>query len=109
MDVKVLGRTIGIASGWDQIDEDVICFYDFEPNAKVAVPSGLLQVDMVEGILEVVRDVEEQEVDFISEGGLFDLVFDLMNDDGATQEVVFQEDIMKVLANVERDNATGTV
>lgn len=109
MDVKVLGRTIGTASGWDQVDDEILFFYDFVPNAKVMLPSGDLQWDYLNGIIEVIRDVEESEVDFVPEGGLFDVIFGIVNDEGATQEVVYREDIVKVLRDVEMDDATGTV
>lgn len=33
MDVKVLGKVIGTASGWDQADTWAIYFYEFKPNA----------------------------------------------------------------------------
>jgi hypothetical protein len=38
--VDVLGRLWGNASGWDQVAEQVIYFYDFEPAPGVPLPKG---------------------------------------------------------------------
>lgn len=36
MEVKVLGRIIGTASGWDVLDDHILCFYAFEPSIEYA-------------------------------------------------------------------------
>lgn len=35
--VKLLGYTLGTATGWDRIDEDVIVFYDFDEISDVDI------------------------------------------------------------------------
>ena len=46
---KILGRTIGVASGWDQGDTFVIALYDFEPTDGIKLPSGTLTIDFESG------------------------------------------------------------
>lgn len=58
IEVLVLGTKIGEASGWDQIDDDCMFFYDFTPNyagMKLGILSGHdVQLNLVSGVLEVV-------------------------------------------------------
>jgi hypothetical protein len=34
IDVTVMGSIIGTASGWDEMDSDCLCFYDFEVSSS---------------------------------------------------------------------------
>lgn len=57
MEVKILGRVIGIASGWDQADTHAVQFYDFEPAPGVALVSSTCQiVDFESGSVYSVDD-----------------------------------------------------
>ena len=57
MDVVVLGRYLGTASGWDQMTDWIVGFYDFEPGTGVDLPSGFMQIDLENtGNIEFVDD-----------------------------------------------------
>jgi hypothetical protein len=53
---KVLGRTIGVASGWDQADTFVMALYDFEPTDGIKLPSGTLTIDFEAGTASTYDD-----------------------------------------------------
>ena len=53
---KILGRTIGTASGWDQSDTFVMMLYDFKPSAGIDLPSGTLCINFESGIAETYDD-----------------------------------------------------
>lgn len=53
MEAKILGRVIGTADGWDQVDDQAICLYDFQPNSATTLPNGTLTFDSVTGDLRV--------------------------------------------------------
>ncbi len=60
----VLGRVVGTATGWDQIDDSIIILYGYEPSAAMSVhfPIDLtakpldLGVDFENGWLETYAD-----------------------------------------------------
>lgn len=61
MDVIVVGRKFGTASGWDRVADEILCFYDFEPAPDLPpahFQPGLLQIDFENGIVETVVDDE---------------------------------------------------
>jgi hypothetical protein len=52
----VLGRIIGMASGWDQADTFSMMLYDFEPAEGVNLPAGTLCIDFEHGYAETYDD-----------------------------------------------------
>jgi hypothetical protein len=56
INVKILGRTIGTAIGWDQVADEVVFFYDFASNGKNGLPNGGLQFDYLSGTIEVIAE-----------------------------------------------------
>ena len=65
MDVEVLGTIIGTASGWDEIDLNHLCFYDFELNPEYeyvlfneAIPlkAESISVNYTDGVVEFYDD-----------------------------------------------------
>lgn len=68
MKVEVLGKNLGQASGWDQVDEWVIHFYDFIPNEfgkKFLNIEGTskkvgLCIYFIQGIIELYDDTGEK-------------------------------------------------
>lgn len=78
-EVRILGRVIGTASGWDSLDQESMAFYYFDPVEGVDIPaSECLGVLFEEGrfvtydeegketwsadIISVLRDVKPREV-----------------------------------------------
>lgn len=53
---KVLGRTIGTGTGWDQLDTVDFIIYDFEPAQGISIPSGDLCVLYEVGKVEMYGD-----------------------------------------------------
>lgn len=52
MDVIILGRKIGIATGWDELDQNHLAFYDFEPSENVDMEKcGSISVDYITGVI----------------------------------------------------------
>ena len=65
MEVRILGIIIGTASGWDQVGDFAVCFYDFKPS-HILVPSDeCLSVDLDSGDFQITND--EGEVLYQSE------------------------------------------
>lgn len=56
MEVFMLGRHWGTASGWDAVDELACIFYDFRPATSVALPMGSLAFVLEKGTWEVYDD-----------------------------------------------------
>jgi hypothetical protein len=52
----VLGRVIGTATGWDDIDGSDFILYDFVPTSEVDLPSGELCVLLEKGLFEMYDD-----------------------------------------------------
>lgn len=49
--VRVMGRALGTASGWDRIDDDILFFYDFKPSIDALKPlGGGFAVDLERGL-----------------------------------------------------------
>ena len=46
----VLGRKIGTATDWDEVDQDVIMLYDFEPALGIQLPVGDINFDFGKGL-----------------------------------------------------------
>lgn len=61
MEVSLLGRKLGTASGWDGDLGECMWFYDFEPAESVILPKGELQVDFIRGLLGI-QDGESGEI-----------------------------------------------
>ena len=80
----VLGRKIGTMSGWDRMDTETFCFYDFEPISDIDLPSGDLAVSYGYGTYEVSSTVPPN-YDIISRGDIVDLVKDLPWEDHENQ------------------------
>jgi len=53
MKVVVMGRLLGTADGWDQMDMTAFMFYGFRPEPAVEITAGDLYVDLTNGIFEV--------------------------------------------------------
>lgn len=49
IEVKILGRVLGTASGWDGDPGEVIWFYDFEPKEGINLQKGELQFNFDTG------------------------------------------------------------
>lgn len=56
IEVDVLGRNLGTASGWDGDMGECIWFYDFEPDEGIDLPKGMIQIDYNKGIMGVPDD-----------------------------------------------------
>jgi hypothetical protein len=56
VDWTVLGRVIGTATGWDQVDTFVMMLYDFEPAVDVDLPTGDINIDFENGVVETFDD-----------------------------------------------------
>lgn len=78
IDAVVCGRKIGTADGWDQVENNFIVLYEFEPGTGITIPAGDLAVDY--------------------DGGRFEI----LNDDG---EVTFEADIVATLAGLPQEAA----
>lgn len=54
---SILGRYVGTASGWDQVDDWSLCLYDFEPYEGFYATKGTtLTVDFERGVVQSVSD-----------------------------------------------------
>ena len=57
IDVVILGRMIGTATGWDQSDDFSMIFYDFEPKDDVEIPTASsINIDFVSGKVEAYHE-----------------------------------------------------
>ena len=65
IDAVVCGRKIGTADGWDQMENNFIVLYEFEPAAGITIPAGDLAVDYDGGRLEIQND--DGEVTFMAD------------------------------------------
>lgn len=54
--VRVLGRVIGTATGWDQHDSSVFEYYGFQPVPEVNIPHGGICIDFDNGLLTMSDD-----------------------------------------------------
>lgn len=52
MKVKVIGIVLGTASGWDEVSDFLLTFYDFETDLP-GIPDGHLTVGLESGIFQV--------------------------------------------------------
>jgi len=54
MNVTIMGRLVGTATGWDQSGDTSMQFYDFEPAIGVSVPmdTNLITWDYLTGTVE---------------------------------------------------------
>lgn len=55
-DWKLLGRTIGTGTGWDDNDFIAFVIYDFEPRTGLALPKGNVYVDLTQGTMQLTDD-----------------------------------------------------
>lgn len=53
IEVDILGRNLGTASGWDGDPGECIWFYEFQPRDGVDLKSGDLQIDFVKGLIGI--------------------------------------------------------
>lgn len=61
----ILGRNIGTATGWDELDLDVMILYEFEPAEGINLPRGDLYVDYINGIFQNAEDDDSTAFDMI--------------------------------------------
>lgn len=59
MEVKILGRVLGTASGWDGDLGENVWFYDFKPNEGIDLPAGDLLFDETNGMIGLTTDEGE--------------------------------------------------
>lgn len=55
MDVIILGRKLGTASGWDG-ELESLTFYDFQPEKGVELCPGCLSLSLESAMLEILAD-----------------------------------------------------
>lgn len=68
MDVIILGRKIGTASGWDAVGDHSLCFYDFLGIPGLAVANGEhLDVDYDLGLVGDADGVETDIIELVKE------------------------------------------
>ena len=53
---NVLGRKIGTATGWDEVDTFILQLYDFEPANNVDLPKATLRINFENGKVETYDD-----------------------------------------------------
>lgn len=75
IEVKIIGFTIGTASGWDDMGINIIFFYDFEPNPGFNISGDGLNIDFNTGVISA-YDNEGNEA------GTFD-AFTIVNNGGS--------------------------
>lgn len=51
IEVDILGRNLGTASGWDGEPSECISFYEFQPRDGIKLKFGELQVDFTKGLI----------------------------------------------------------
>ena len=56
IDVTILGKTIGTASGWDEFSDFCLGFYDFKSSADHIPDADCLAVDLNTGVLSIEND-----------------------------------------------------
>lgn len=59
MKVKILGKVIGTASGWDQVTDDGVQFYDYKGSIKELDGCDNFYFDWVTGKVELYDDEGE--------------------------------------------------
>lgn len=72
IEVDILGRNLGTASGWDGEPFETIWFYDFEPSEGIDLQKGQLQVNFQTGEIGIADDGGEVQlpldiISFLSE------------------------------------------
>lgn len=55
-ELKLMGRVVGTADGWDECDYLSMQFYGFVPAKGFDMPAGTLYVDLDAGVLESYGD-----------------------------------------------------
>lgn len=75
-DCTVLGRNIGTATGWDQVDTFVMMLHDFEPVDGVDLPSGDINIDFEKGVVVAFDD----DANVISSKDIVLALFDVMKE-----------------------------
>lgn len=63
MTVVILGRTVGTASGWDEVDTHAVCFYNFESTVPGLHTCSCFQVNFETGIFQCDFDGGSPEVE----------------------------------------------
>lgn len=53
---EVMGRIVGTASGWDQVDTFAMMLTDFVPAAGVVLPKGDVTFDFEKGLVTLYSD-----------------------------------------------------
>ena len=72
LDVTVEGRSLGTSDGWDQVDDEIMYFYDFRPFDHVTtIPAGDLAWNQTDGTLEVYTD---DGINVVFSGDVIDLL-----------------------------------
>ena len=71
MEVTVVGINIGTASGWDQVTDNGIQFYDFIPNSIFGLLNADIYIDTETGVWE---QYNEEGTEVINKGIFIDLV-----------------------------------
>jgi len=66
LDVKLLGRDIGTASGWDEWSDNGMIYYDLVPTGEYAnlLTPGDWAVDFTEGTIGNYNDEGERLIEF---------------------------------------------
>lgn len=64
MEVKVLGRVLGTADGWDGDLGEYMVFYDFKPLPGIDLEEGDMQIDFDKDLIGVI----DEKADFIGGG-----------------------------------------
>jgi hypothetical protein len=61
MEVKILGIVVGTATGWDEVTDWGLTFYDFKPVLN-GIPEGDLFVDFQSGDLQITDTLSSEKV-----------------------------------------------
>jgi hypothetical protein len=80
MKVVFMGVLIGTASGWDEIDTQVIAFYEFEPDEKAknfVGLSGVLTINGTEGTMEICEEGEEEPICSLEQVEVLQMLLDI--------------------------------
>lgn len=56
LDWVIMGRAVGKASSWDQVDTWQMMLYDFEPAAGVTLPRGDVNFNFEDGLATLYSD-----------------------------------------------------
>ena len=61
-ELKIFDRAVGTFTGWEEVDDFVLAFYDFEPYEGFDMPKSDLTVDYVKGTFKNYDDAGEVTV-----------------------------------------------